>query len=70
MHKPGLWVLIGALAALAAGCWNDDGDHTGSPEPGASYTVTVIDADVVNKDSGAGLEVGGMPLEGGTLVVE
>jgi hypothetical protein len=65
-------LLLAPLAALAAGCWNDDDDDDDDPAPGAepSYSVTVTGADVVNKDSGEEVAVGGLPLEGGVLTVE
>ena len=68
--------LLLAVLALPAGC-SSSGDGSGDPSrptptlpPTAdTYSLDVIAVDVVNKDSGAALEVGGLPAQGASLDV-
>ncbi len=68
--------LLLAVLALPAGC-SRSGDGSGDPSrptptvppTAATYSLEVIAVDVVNKDSGAALEVGGLPAQGGSLDV-
>jgi len=68
--------LLLAVLALPAGCSSsDDGSNDPSrptptlPPTADTYSLEVIAVDVVNKDSGAALEVGGLPAQGGSLDV-
>lgn len=68
--------LLLAVLALPAACSrgsDGSGDPTRPtptlPPTGDAYRLEVIAVDVVNKDSGASLEVGGLPAQGGSLDV-
>lgn len=68
--------LLLAVLALPAGCSrSSDGSGNGSqptptvPPTADTYSLEVVAVDVVNKDSGAALEVGGLPAQGGSLDV-
>ena len=70
-------VLLIALATVTAGCSGgksnrSDGSGAAPPPPPveASYTVAVTAVDVVNKDTGEQLVVGGLPAQGGALNIQ
>jgi hypothetical protein len=68
-------VVLIAMAAVTAGCSgksnrSDGGGPPPPPPPPASYTVAVTSVDVVNKDTGQPLVVGGLPAAGGELEVQ
>lgn len=68
-------VLLIALLTITAACSgesnrNDDGGGPPPPSPPqASYALAVTSVDVVNKDTGEALAVGGLPAQGGELTV-
>lgn len=68
-------VLLIALSAVTAGCSNKSNRSDGGgpppppPPPQASYALAVTSVDVVNKDTGEALVVGGLPAPGGELNV-
>ena len=68
-------MLLIALASMTAACSGgksnrNDGGGAAPPPPEASYTVAVTAVDVVNKDTGEQLVVGGLPAQGGQLNVQ
>lgn len=69
-------VALIALIAVTAGCSGksnrSDGGGQGPPPPPvqASYTLAVTSIDVVNKDTGEPIAVGGLPAQGGELNIQ
>jgi hypothetical protein len=69
-------VLLIALATGAAACSGksnrqDPGGPAPPPPPlEASYAASVTAVDVVNKDTGEPLTVGGLPAQGGELNIQ
>lgn len=60
------------IALAAAGCHSKNRDDPGTVAPPpvvASYSVAVTSVEVVNKDTGQPLVVGGLPAQGGELNV-
>lgn len=71
-----LTVLLIALATAATGCSGKSNRSDGGgapappPPPEASYVVAVSAIDVVNKDTGEQVVVGGLPAQGGQLNIQ
>ena len=65
-------VALIALAAVTAGCSgkNNRTDGEGPPPPPASYALAVTGVDIVNKDTGEPIVVGGLPAQGGELNIQ
>jgi hypothetical protein len=71
-----MMVALIALTAVTAGCSGksnrSDGVGQGPPPPPvqASYSLAVTSIDVVNKDTGEPIAVGGLPAQGGELNIQ
>lgn len=65
-------ILLGSCLLLAAACEvGSDVERNGNtPRPPDAYELDIVGVEVVNKDSGAAVSVGGLPAEGGVLTVE
>lgn len=76
MTSRSIALLLIALTAATAGCSgkNNRNDGGGPPPPppppqASSYALAVTSVDIVNKDTGEALVVGGLPAQGGELNV-
>ena len=69
-------VALIALAAVTAGCsgknnrTDDGGPPPPPPPPPASYALAVTGVEIVNKDTGEPIVVGGLPAQGGELNIQ